>query len=35
MLTLWKNKNGFALIHALLIVVVLGVVAAVTIGALY
>jgi hypothetical protein len=34
MLTLWKNKNGFALIHALLIVVVFAVVASVAIAAI-
>jgi len=35
MLTLWKDRDGFALIHGLLIVVVLGIVAAVVIGAVY
>lgn len=34
MLTLWKNRNGFALIHSLLIVVVLCVVASVAISAI-
>jgi hypothetical protein len=34
MLTLWKNKNGFALLSSLLIVVVLIVVASVAISAM-
>ncbi|MDQ1316724.1 MAG: hypothetical protein QG588_373 [Candidatus Poribacteria bacterium] len=34
MLTLWKNKNGFALIHSLLIVIVLVVVASVAVAAI-
>jgi len=35
MLTLWKNQKGFALIHGLLIVVVLGIAAAIAIGAIH
>jgi len=34
MLTFWKNKNGFALIQSLLIVVVICVVASVGIAAI-
>jgi competence protein ComGC len=34
MLSLWKNKNGFALIHSLLIIVVLAVVASVAVAAI-